>query len=62
MDLTLLDVTGIEDAALGDPVTLLGEQAGLRISAEEVAQQIGSISYEVVTGISARVPRIFPAA
>ncbi|MDX2032131.1 MAG: alanine racemase [Blastocatellia bacterium] len=62
MDLTLLDVTEIGDAALGDPVTLLGEQAGLRISAEEVAQQIGSISYEVVTGISARVPRIFPAA
>lgn len=62
MDLTLLDVTGIEDAALGDQVTLVGEQAGLRISAEEVAEQIGTISYEVVTGISARVPRIFTNA
>jgi len=40
-------------------VTLIGEQDGLRITAEEVAAGIGTISYEIVTGISARVPRIF---
>ncbi|MBP6821380.1 MAG: hypothetical protein KA368_07535, partial [Acidobacteria bacterium] len=34
------------------------EQGGLKISAEDLAEQIGTISYEVVTGVSARVPRI----
>lgn len=59
MDLTILDVTEVADVALGDEVILIGERDGLRISAEDVAAQIGTISYEVVTGVSARVPRIF---
>ncbi|MFN0088543.1 MAG: alanine racemase [Blastocatellia bacterium] len=62
MDLTIIDVTDIPEAALGDAAALIGEQGGLRLSAEEVAERIGTISYEVVTGISARVPRIFPGA
>ncbi|MEP7339828.1 MAG: alanine racemase [Acidobacteriota bacterium] len=59
MDLTILDVTEVADVALGDEVILIGERDGLRISAEDLAAQIGTISYEVVTGISARVPRVF---
>jgi len=59
MDLTILDVTDIRDITLGDEVILIGEQGGLRISAEEVAARIGTVSYEVVTGVSARVPRVY---
>ena len=59
MDLTIIDVTDVPAVELGDEAVLLGEQGGLKISAEDLAEQIGTISYEVVTGISARVPRIF---
>lgn len=59
MDLTLLDVTEVAEVALGDEVILLGEQGGLRIAAEDLAAQIGTISYEVACSISARVPRLY---
>jgi alanine racemase len=62
MDLTLLDVTDVPGVALGDEVILLGTSDGLEITAEDVAAQIGTISYEVVTGISARVPRVYVPA
>lgn len=58
MDLTMLDVTDIADVELGDDVILLGEQGGLQITAEELAAQIGTISYEIACSISARVPRL----
>ena len=57
MDLTMLDVTGIAEVALGDEVILLGVQGGLQLTAEELAAQIGTISYEIACSISARVPR-----
>src|SRR5215813_4287449 len=59
MDLTIIDVTDVPAAELGDEVILIGEQNGLRISAEDLAERIGAISYEIVTGISARVPRVY---
>ncbi len=59
MDLTILDVTDVAAVELGDEVVLLGEQNGLRISAEDLAEQIGTISYEIACSISARVPRIY---
>ncbi|MGH9833751.1 MAG: alanine racemase [Blastocatellia bacterium] len=59
MDLTIIDVTDAPDVEVGDEVILIGEQRGLRIAAEDLAQQIGTISYEIVTGISARVPRVY---
>ena len=58
MDLTMLDVTEVAKVALGDEVILLGAQGGLQITAEELAAQIGTISYEIACSISARVPRI----
>lgn len=58
MDLTIIDVTDVPEVQLGDEAVLIGEQGGLKISAEDLAEQIGTISYEVVTGVSARVPRI----
>jgi alanine racemase len=60
MDLCLVDVTDIPaPVAAGDPVVLLGEQGGQRISADELAAWAGTISYEILTGFSARVPRRF---
>ena len=59
MDLTMLDVTDVADVALGDEVILLGAQGNLRITAEDLAAQIGTISYEIACSISARVPRIY---
>jgi len=59
MDLTLIDVTEIEDAAVGDEVVLIGSLGPAHITAEEVAAQIGTISYEVTCGISGRVPRVY---
>jgi alanine racemase len=59
MDWILVDVTDIPDHKLGDKVTLIGEENGNTVTAEEVAQKTGTISYEVTCGISARVPRIY---
>lgn len=59
MDLTLVDVTGVQGAAVGDEVVLIGSQGLSLITAEEVAAQAGTISYEVTCGISDRVPRVY---
>lgn len=59
MDWTLIDVTDIPDVEVGDQVTLLGRDNGNRVSAEEWAERIGSISYEVFCQVSKRVPRIY---
>ena len=59
MDLATLDVTGIPGVAAGDEVVMIGQQGGERITAAEIAATVGTIPYEVVCGIAARVPRVF---
>jgi alanine racemase len=59
MDLTLVDVTEVPGVTVGDEVTLIGAHDGLQIVAEDLAEQSGTISYEVVCAISSRVPRIY---
>jgi len=59
MDVCAIDVTDIPAARAGDPVTLIGKQDGLSITADELAELMGTISYEVLTGISKRVPRVY---
>ena len=58
MDVCAIDVTDVPGTAAGDPVTLIGEQDGLRITADDLAALVGTISYEILTGISKRVPRV----
>jgi alanine racemase len=58
MDLTMIDVTDIEKTQPGDEVVLLGRQGDAEISADEMAAWANTISYEILTSISARVPRI----
>jgi alanine racemase len=58
MDLTMIDVTDIRNVKQGDEVVLLGRQGTTEISADEIAAWSNTISYEILTSISARVPRI----
>jgi alanine racemase len=58
MDQTMIDVTAIPDVRQGDEVVLIGEQGEDRITAEDVAERLGTINYEVVSEILARVPRV----
>ncbi len=59
MDLTLIDVTDVPGVSLDDQVTLLGTEGEMAITAEDVAELAGTISYEIACGISSRVPRIY---
>lgn len=59
MDQCMIDVTGIEDIAVGEEVVLFGEQLGGFISIDEIAEKLGTINYEVVCMISRRVPRVY---
>jgi alanine racemase len=58
MDLTMVDVTDIADVQHGNEVVLLGRQDAAEITADEMAAWANTISYEILTSISARVPRI----
>jgi len=58
MDQTMIDVTDIPNVRQGDEVVLIGRQGAEVITAEEVARKLGTINYEVVSQILARVPRV----
>jgi alanine racemase len=57
MDLTLVDVTGLPGVDVGDEVILLGSLDGLSVDAREHASLANTVLYEVLCGISKRVPR-----
>ena len=59
MDLTMIDVTDIGGVQQGDEVVLLGRQGNAVISADEMAAWSNTISYEILTSIGTRVPRIY---
>ena len=59
MDMTMLDVTDVPGVQEGDEVVLIGEQGQERITADDIAVKIGTIPYEVLCGISSRVPRVY---
>jgi len=58
MNMMVVDITDVPDARLEDEVVLLGAQDQERITAEELAQKIGTINYEVVTRINPLLPRV----
>ncbi len=59
MDQCMIDVTPLRgEVHLGDEVVLIGNQGNEAIIADELAAKQGTINYEIVTSISARVPRI----
>jgi len=59
MDQCMIDVTGIPDAALGDEAVLIGRQGNECITADDWANVLGTISYEVLCMVSSRVPRMY---
>jgi alanine racemase len=59
MDLTLIDVTNVPGVQLDDEVILMGHDAGLAVTAEDLARTAGTLSYEVTCGIGERVPRVY---
>ena len=59
MDLTTIDVTHVPHVKAGDVVTLLGRENGLSLNAQQIARTAGTISYNVLCGISARVKRFY---
>jgi len=58
MDQTMINVSHIPNVRVGDSVVLIGRQGNDQITAEEVAGWLGTINYEVVSEILARVPRV----
>jgi alanine racemase len=59
MDMCMIDVTDVPAVCEGDDVVLIGSQGGERITADDIAAKLGTIAYEVLCGISSRVPRIY---
>jgi alanine racemase len=59
MDLTTIDLSHTTALAPGDDVTLLGTEGSARLEAPEIARVAGTISYNILCSISARVKRVY---
>ena len=59
MNQTVVNVSGVPEACLGDNVVLLGKAGAERITAEELAEKIDTVVYEMVTRINPLLPRMF---
>ncbi len=59
MDQCMADITECGDVNIGDEVIVMGESQGLSITADDLAESIGTISYEILCMVSRRVPRVF---
>lgn len=59
MDMIMIDVTDVPGTVVGDEVVLIGQQGTETIFAEDLADKIGTINYEIVCNISKRVPRVY---
>jgi alanine racemase len=59
MDVTTIDLTQAPHLAAGDEVTLLGEEGGTALDAQQIAETAGTISYSVLCNISKRVRRVY---
>jgi alanine racemase len=59
MDMVMVDVTGIPEVTEEDPVVLLGPQGAEVIPADAWAVLAETVSYEILCGISPRVPRLY---
>jgi alanine racemase len=59
MDVTVVEVSAVPEAGLGDVVTFFGTDAPEEIKLEEVAAHAQTINYEILTDLTPRVPRIW---
>ncbi len=59
MDNITVDAGPETGVTVGDEATLIGRDGAERQTAEDLAARIGTINYEILTGISRRVPRVY---
>ncbi len=59
MDQCMIDVTDIENVKTGDEVIILGEEGDLKFNAEDMAEALGTINYEILCRIKSRIPRVY---
>jgi len=59
MDLTVVDITDLSGVRIGDVATLLGAEGREEITLDELAETAGSVSYEILTRFTPRLPRIW---
>lgn len=59
MDQIIVDVSHIDNVAVNDPVVLIGQQGEQSINADDIAQLLGTINYEVTTALLPRVTRVY---
>ena len=59
MDQFMVDVSGIHGVCAGDVVTIFGADGDAVITADEVAEKARTIGYELICGITTRVPRVY---
>ncbi|MGH9712702.1 MAG: alanine racemase [Candidatus Acidiferrales bacterium] len=59
MDLTMLDVTDVPDAALGDVITIYGKDGNSAIEVSDVAPEIGTVTSDLLCALGRRVPKYY---
>lgn len=59
MDQCMVDITDIDNVNVGDEVILLGEDNGLKFDADDIAELLGTINYEVTCMVGKRIPRVY---
>lgn len=59
MDQFMVDVSEIDDINIGEEVVIFGRQNGHFIPVDEIAAKMGTINYEILCGISERIPRVY---
>src|SRR5512142_1622286 len=59
MDMCMVDVTAVPGVAAGDVATLLGRDGDEKVDADELATLADTISWEILAGVTARVPRLY---
>ncbi len=59
MDNSMIDVTHVPDVQVDDEVVIIGAQVGASITVEAVAEQVGSINYDISTSLAARPDRVY---
>ncbi len=59
MDLIVIDVSGLDDVQVGDDVVLMGRDGSGEISCAELGERAGTITWEIITRIGARVRRVY---
>lgn len=59
MNITIVDVTEMDDVAIEDEVVLIGRQGSEEITVEEIADSVGTINYEIITRLRETIPRYY---